>query len=287
MNTTSLSRLFARVRGAAPAPSPSPQPPPPPAPQPPPAPAPDASAVGLKDMILSGWFNDECDEAAPGFRIGGEDVVIDVGSGDGGLATFAARRAAQTILLDTDAERLERAVATVRDQGGRNVRGLPGDAAAIALDDGAVSRVICTEVLEHVDDPAKVMAELARIGRPGARYLLSVPSASAERLQQGLAWSIYFEKPNHIRIFEPEQFTRLVEDAGLIIESRCGYGFFWTMHLMLFWQAGQPLGTSTPLTEAWAKTWDLVLQSPEGAKIKAKLDAMAGQCNALIARKPG
>lgn len=279
MNTMSLSRLLARVRRAAPAAiEPIPLPP---------EETPTSSAVGFKDMIVSGWFNNDADEAAPGFRITAEDVVVDVGSGDGGLGIFAARRARETILVDQDAERLERAVATVLDQGGRNVRGAPGDAAALALGDGVASRVICTEVLEHVDDPAKVMAELVRIGRPGARYLLSVPNAAAERLQQGLAWPVYFEKPNHIRIFDPDEFTRLVEDAGLIIENRCGYGFFWTMHLMLFWQAGQPLGTSTPLTEAWAKTWDLVLKSPDGAKIKAKLDGLAAQCNALVARKPG
>lgn len=238
-------------------------------------------------MILSGWFNDESDEAAPGFKISAEDVVVDVGSGDGGLATFAARRAGETVLVDQDAERLARAVATVLEQGGRNVRGAPGDAGALALPDGIASRVICTEVLEHVDDPAKVMSELVRIGKPGARYLLSVPNATAERLHQGLAWPIYFEKPNHIRIFDPEAFTRLIEDAGLVVENRCPYGFFWTMNLMLFWQAGQPLGSSTPLTEAWARTWNLVLQSPDGAKIKAKLDGLAAQSNALVARKPG
>jgi hypothetical protein len=30
-----------------------------------------------------------------------------------------------------------------------------------------------------------------------------------------------------------------------------------------------------------------MLQSPDGQRIKDKLDALAGQCNALVARKPG
>jgi SAM-dependent methyltransferase len=243
--------------------------------------------VGLIDMVRSGWLNNEIDEAAPGFKISGEDVVVDVGSGDGGLGIFCARRARETVLIDNDAARVERAVAKVGQEGGRNVRGLVGDAAALPLPDGLASRVICTEVLEHVDDPAKVMAELVRIGRPGALYLISVPNGPAERLQIGLAWPKYFEKPNHIWIFDPEDFTNLVEDAGLVIENNSVRGFFWTLHWMFFWQANQEFGTSTPLCDAWARTWDLVMKSPQGPQIKAALDGLAGHTNALVARKPG
>lgn len=288
MPRLSLSSLLA---GRRPAPSPEPAAPPAEVPASPPAPAAadgrDTALVGLTDMMRAGWFNADTSEAAPGFGIGEDDVVVDVGAGDGGLGIFSARRARETILIDQDADRLDRAVATVRSEGGRNVRSLPGDAARLPLPDGVASRVICTEVLEHVDDPAQVMAELVRIGQPGALYLLSVPGAVAERLQIGIAADSHFQTPNHIRIFDPEDFTRLAEAAGLVVERRCGYGFFWTMHWMLFWQSGQPFGTSTPLTEAWTRTWDLVLQSPHGSLIKERLDDLAGHTNALVARKPG
>lgn len=245
-----------------------------------------SDAVGLEDMIQGGWFNDASGEAAPGFPVSADDVVVDVGSGDGGLATFCARRAQRTVLVDVDAERMERAVEAVRRNGGREVSGHAGDAARLPFPDGFASRVICTEVLEHVDDPAAVMAELFRIGRPGALYLLSVPNAVAERLQQDIAWSIYFEKPNHIRIFDPDAFTRLVEDAGLVIERRCPHGFFWTLYWMFFWKSGVDLGASHPLLDAWTRTWQLALASPDGPQIRAKLDALAAHSNALVARKP-
>jgi 2-polyprenyl-3-methyl-5-hydroxy-6-metoxy-1,4-benzoquinol methylase len=36
--------------------------------------------------------------------------------------------------------------------------------------------VLCTEVLEHVPDPAVVVAELARVTKPGGRVIVSIPN---------------------------------------------------------------------------------------------------------------
>jgi SAM-dependent methyltransferase len=239
-------------------------------------------------MAASGWLNQDTHELAPGFRVGAEDVVVDVGSGDGGMATFCARRAADTILIDQDEARLSRTLENLRGQGLERVRGEPGDAAALPLRDGLATRVVCTQVLEHVDDPDQVMCELARIGRPGALYLLSVPAAASERLQLKLAPPIYFEKPNHVRIFEAEEFARVVQDAGLVIEGRHSHGFFWTIYLAFFWQSGVELAKgSDPVLDAWARTWGELMQTREGPRIKAALDQLAPQCDTIVARKPG
>jgi len=42
--------------------------------------------------------------------------------------------------------------------------------------DGAFDIVICTEVLEHVPDPAAVVAELARVAGPAGRVVVSIPN---------------------------------------------------------------------------------------------------------------
>lgn len=281
MNTNGLSGLLARIRPASPQRRQ----------EAPPATATeqmDASAVGLRDMILSGWFNEATDEAAPGFRISAEDVVVDVGAGDGGVASFCARRARETILIDQDADRLQRAVERLHGQGCERVRGAPGDAARLAVPDAAASRVICTEVLEHVDDPGEVMRELLRIGRPGALYLLSVPNAAAERLLTHVApRDIYFAKPNHVRIFAPEAFTKLVEDAGLSIETRSSYGFFWSLYWTFFWESGVEFGAgSSPLLDAWVRTYAEILQAPDAPRIRAALDELAPRSDVIVARKP-
>ncbi|MGV8495600.1 class I SAM-dependent methyltransferase, partial [Pseudomonas aeruginosa] len=62
----------------------------------PPAPAPvDPYMLGLRDAVLSGWFNQETDELFSGFPISAEDTVLDVGCGDGGNVHFCAMRGAR------------------------------------------------------------------------------------------------------------------------------------------------------------------------------------------------
>mgnify|MGYP001370262344 CR=1 FL=1 len=41
--------------------------------------------------------------------------------------------------------------------------------------DGSFDAVVCTEVLEHVAEPARVLDELARVLRPGGTVLITVP----------------------------------------------------------------------------------------------------------------
>ena len=51
------------------------------------------------------------------------------------------------------------------------------DATRLPLADDSVDTLISLEMLEHVPDPAAVLAELARVLKPGGTLLLSVPSA--------------------------------------------------------------------------------------------------------------
>jgi ubiquinone/menaquinone biosynthesis C-methylase UbiE len=48
-----------------------------------------------------------------------------------------------------------------------------GDGQSLPYEDGSFDVVVCSEVLEHVDDPAGVLAEIERVGRGVA--VLSVP----------------------------------------------------------------------------------------------------------------
>jgi SAM-dependent methyltransferase len=54
---------------------------------------------------------------------------------------------------------------------------LVGPIEAIPADDGSFDLVICIQVLEHVDDPARAVRELHRVTRPGGRVLLSTHGA--------------------------------------------------------------------------------------------------------------
>lgn len=52
---------------------------------------------------------------------------------------------------------------------------LVGDLHRVPLTDGSLDAVVCTGVLEHVQDPDRVVAELWRVLRPGGRIYVSLP----------------------------------------------------------------------------------------------------------------
>lgn len=88
------------------------------------------------------------------------------------------------------------------------------------------SNIVCTEVIKHVEAPDRFLAELVRIGKPGAQYLLTAPDPEGEKLQKHFAPASYFEHPNPIRIIERGEFGHRVEQPGLIIEKQEPYGFY-------------------------------------------------------------
>ncbi len=54
-----------------------------------------------------------------------------------------------------------------------------GDVEALPFDDASFGTVLCTEVLEHIPDPAAALAEYHRVLQPGGVLIGSVPARSA------------------------------------------------------------------------------------------------------------
>jgi ubiquinone/menaquinone biosynthesis C-methylase UbiE len=247
----------------------------------------DPYALGLYDAKLSGWFNQETNELFKGFEVSAQDTLLDVGCGDGGNVHFCGMRGAKIIIADIDAAKVEATRQSLSDTPARDVECYVTDCNPLPIADATATRVVSTEVIEHVDDPVQFLAELVRVGKPGALYLLSVPHPSSEDLQKDIAAAEYFQKPNHIRVLSEAQFKTLVSDAGLEIISHSQYGFYWSMWMLLFWEAKVDLSNPDhPLLNHWAETWQALLASPRGAQIKQALDAVVAKSQVIIARKP-
>ncbi|RON05694.1 SAM-dependent methyltransferase [Pseudomonas brassicacearum] len=255
--------------------------------------------VGLHDAMLDGWFLGDSGELLKGFAITANDTLLDVGCGEGVATLFAVRQGASVIFTDSEHDKVRDLARQVDAQSDKPNLGLVSNSLPLPLADGCASKVVCMEVLEHIDQPEPFMAELVRMGRPGALYLLSVPDPVGEHLQQGIAPPGYFQSPNHVQIFSRERFAALVEDAGLVIEHRQASGFFWVMGMIFFWAseraAGRDLGGAVrdriqapypPLMENWARTWQDLLAQPDGLAIKQMLDHFMPKSQVIIARKP-
>ncbi len=249
-------------------------------------PADNPSAVGLLDIVDSGWFNSERGEICKGVPVRSTDVVVDVGCGDGGAIKFCAQQGADVIFLDINEEKVKDIEARLQGTVSGKLTGISGTAEKIDVAGNSADKVICTEVLEHVDDPQVLMAEMARIGKPGALYLLTVPHESGETVMKATAPPQYFEKPNHIRIFTESDFRALVEGAGLEIERYEAFGAFWTVFFMIFWPTGSDFSKPHPALVNWSKTWNTILKLEKGPQIKAALEEAIPNKQFILARKP-
>lgn len=104
------------------------------------------------------------------------EVVLDLGSGAGGDVLLAARRVApggRAIGLDMTEEMVELARANAAEAGVTNVELLHGYLEDIPLPDASVDVVISNCVVNLTADKRVVLAEAARVLRPGGRLAIS------------------------------------------------------------------------------------------------------------------
>jgi SAM-dependent methyltransferase len=245
--------------------------------------------ISQTEARLFGWFNEDRGELLTDFPVGGADTVVDVGCGTGMSSEFSSNLGAEVYAVDIDPEAIEAVQKRMRHMKPRRpFHTVLSDADPLPLPDGIATRVLAQEVMEHVDDPRQFLAELVRVGKPGAKYLLTVPDPASESLQKALAPDIYWRKPNHLRVFGRDEFDALVRDSGLVIERRTHFSFYWSMWWALFWsdKGGFDFGApGTPVLEHWNKTWAALLKAPSGARIKQALDDFMPKSQILIARK--
>jgi SAM-dependent methyltransferase len=109
-----------------------------------------ASPTWVVRAPLAAWLR------AEGAQTGGKRV-LDVGCGVKPYAPFFAR-AATYVGVD------------VADNAAADLEGTVED---LPVEDASFDVVLCTQVLEHVDDPARAVRELRRVTAPGGRVLAS------------------------------------------------------------------------------------------------------------------
>jgi SAM-dependent methyltransferase len=227
----------------------------------------------------------------PGFEITSDDVFLDVGCGSGSACRSAARVGADVIAVDIVPDHVAAATAAVEGEGARSYRGIITDCDPIPLPDASADVIVCLEVMEHVADAARFIKELVRVGKPGARYALSVPAFAAESLMKVLAPPSYFQPPEHVRIFQRSQFEDLIRSAGLKIDRSEGVGFYSTM----WWTLRMACGTShcpdfitppPPILASWEETWKALEATPLGPQVSAVLDDLLPKSVLVVAHKP-
>jgi ubiquinone/menaquinone biosynthesis C-methylase UbiE/DNA-binding transcriptional ArsR family regulator len=132
-------------------------------------------------------------------------VVGDLGCGTGQLALTLAPFVARIVAVDRSAEMLQVARRRLREWPNVEVR--RGDLEALPIDARSLDAATLNLVLHHAPDPSAVLADAARVLRPGGRILVTdmLPHDREEyRQQMGHVWLGFSE----------DQTRRMLVSAG-------------------------------------------------------------------------
>lgn len=123
--------------------------------------------------------------------------VLDAGSGTGfGTVMLAAAGAEHVVGIDNDQAAVEQANADRPD----NVEFAVCDVAAMPFDDASFDIVTCMEVIEHVENPERVLEELHRVLKPNGLLLLSTPNKEV----------VVPGNPFHLHEFTPDELIETI-----------------------------------------------------------------------------
>lgn len=127
------------------------------------------------------------------------------------------------------------------------------DATALPVEAASFDVILCTEVLEHVPDPAAVVREFARVLKPGGRVILTAPLGS------GL-----HQEPFHFYGgYTPFWYERFLGEAGferIRVEANHGSFRFFGQECLRFVRSSIPWRLPMPLLlrVLWLPLWALL-----------------------------
>jgi SAM-dependent methyltransferase len=143
--------------------------------------------------------------------------LLDIGSGQGDFLVDAAERWPQAALVGLEASQRGNEIAQAKlPSASFELVDLSQDVAPPTRLAGWATHAVCSEVLEHVDEPAAFLHHARAYLGPGARLIVTVP---------GGPMSAFDKRIGHRRHYSPERLRKTFEEAGLRTATTFGAGF--------------------------------------------------------------
>ena len=158
--------------------------------------------------------------------------VLDVGCGGGILADAMARRGADVLGIDLAEKSLKVAQLHALETQTPHVAYRCVSAEALSEEmPGAFDVVTCMEMLEHVPDPASVVAACARLVRPGGWVFFSTINRNAKSFLLAIVGAEYVANMvprgthEYARLIRPHELAGFCRSSGLDFVRSSGLGF--------------------------------------------------------------
>ncbi|MBI1288522.1 MAG: methyltransferase domain-containing protein [Flavobacteriales bacterium] len=170
-------------------------------------------------------------------------TAINIGTGEGDYDHVIAQHV--TELVSTDINEDDIAFAKFSNADVSNVRYEIQDATALTYADNSFDLAVCLEVIEHVDDSEKLLAECARVLKPGGMAIFTFPSLNFPFTYDPINWLL---KPfgkhvpigaygyGHFKLIDPKKFVSWAESAGFEVVEEA----FLTQHFTAIFELYYP-----------------------------------------------
>jgi len=164
-----------------------------------------ASSAGQWDRLRDELFGDRFHLAALAAFAEGAWTIGDLGCGTGRASEALAPFVGRVIAVDASPAMLQAAKKRLQPFG--NVELRRGDLEALPIDEALLDAATLMLVLHHVTEPARALAEVARVLKPGGRLIL-VDMLPHDREH-------YRQQMGHVWMgFSNEQTKKLLRDCG-------------------------------------------------------------------------
>lgn len=217
------------------------------------------------------------------------DLVLDAGCGFGRHSQEFMLRGARVLSMDMDTESLLKTrylLGELRDSGHDTpFLAHKGDALRMPFKDNTFDRIICSEVMEHVDDEVQAARELVRILKPGGTIAVTVPTPFSEAIYWLLTVEYFTSPGGHVRIFTPKSLARILREQKLELYD---IGFKHSFHT-IWWMIRSVVGlhlNDHPLTKGYHRFLHLMLFSPFMRRMERFFDNFFPKSVVLYGRKP-
>lgn len=159
------------------------------------------------------WFRERRHLLASQLRRLTPGRALDIGAAGGGNTRVLRDGGWSAVSVEYN----EDGTMLARDRGLVTVR---ADAVALPFTDRTVDLVAAFDVLEHIEDDSAALAEIARVMRPGATLLVTVPCDMS-------LWSAHDTACDHYRRYSREMLRSLIQESGLLVER------LWSWNVLL------------------------------------------------------
>lgn len=154
------------------------------------------------------------------FKLQPGDKVLDLGCGEG-RHVIAAYVEAEVTAVGVDLNFADLKTASQRaadfidpDTSLRQFCLSNANALQLPFADYSFDKVICSEVLEHIDNYQGVLKEIARVLRPGGLFCASVPRRWPEKICWRLSKAYHQVEGGHLRIFHARHLKADIQQLG-------------------------------------------------------------------------